>query len=62
MTVVEINGDWFVAEIVVGPFPDNAEAWRWVDRSSQQRESRRDRPAYQATAQPRRQSNERIND
>jgi hypothetical protein len=45
LTVVELNGGWFAIEIVAGPFPDNASAWRWADRNSRQRESRRAHPA-----------------
>jgi hypothetical protein len=37
-TVDEINGDWFVIEIVAGPFSNNAAAWRWIDRNSRQRD------------------------
>jgi hypothetical protein len=35
MTVDQINNDWFVrvnGVVVAGPFPDNAAAWRWIDR------------------------------
>jgi hypothetical protein len=48
-TVDEINGDWFVIEIIAGPFPTNASAWTWIDRNSRaERGSRRDRPASQS--------------
>jgi hypothetical protein len=30
--VVDLNGQWFVAAALVGPFPTNAIAWRWIDQ------------------------------
>ena len=34
--VIEHNGQWWVATgfgaEIVGPFPTNAQAWRWADR------------------------------
>jgi hypothetical protein len=38
MTVIEIDGKWFVVQdvlagdVLAGPFKTNTEAWRWVDR------------------------------
>jgi hypothetical protein len=36
LTVTETSQGWIVADggqIIAGPFPTNAEAWRWIDRS-----------------------------
>ena len=37
MTPKQIGAEWFVtrgAYQLAGPFPTNAEAWRWIDRQS----------------------------
>jgi len=32
MTVISIDGKWFVGDILAGPFNTNEQAWRWIDR------------------------------
>ena len=30
--VVDLDGEWFVATALVGPFPFNENAWQWIDQ------------------------------
>lgn len=43
MTPIQRNGKWFVdGEINAGPFDTNAQAWRWIDRATNEPHNRKE--------------------